>query len=159
KRFNPSSRRSVTIVIDPAYHGVAATADGIIRVDPSYMKIHPADVDVITHESMHVAQDYKGEGPGWITEGIADYARYKYGVDNAGANWKLPLFTTSQAFIDGYRVTARFFLWIEKHRDPHIVDKVNVLMRSGKYEPEAWKKLTGSTIEQLWKKYADDLGV
>jgi len=157
-RFNPSSLRTVTLVIDPAYHGVAATSDGIIRVDPSYMKKQPGDIDVITHEAMHVVQDYKVEGPGWITEGIADYARYKYGVDNAGAKWRLPLFTTSQAYTDGYSVTARFFVWLEKTVDPKIVDRIDVLMRSGKYEPGVWKQLTGRTIDQLWEKYSDNLG-
>jgi len=159
RRFNPASLRTVTLVIDPAYHGVAATSDGIIRVDPSYMKNQPGDIDVVTHEAMHVAQDYKGEGPGWITEGIADYVRYKYGVDNAGAKWRLPVFTTSQAYTDGYRVTARFFVWMEKEVSPGIVDKIDALMRSGKYEPTAWKKLTGRTIDELWRKYVDNLGV
>jgi len=159
RRFNPSSLRTVTLVIDPAYHGVAGTSDGIIRVDPAYMKKEPRDIDVITHEAMHLVQDYKVEGPGWITEGIADYARYKYGVDNAGAKWRLPLFTTSQAYTDGYGVTARFFVWLEKEAGPRIVDRVDALMRSGKYEPGIWKQLTGKTIEQLWQRYSDSLGV
>jgi zinc protease len=159
KRFNPASLRTVTLVVDPAYHGVAATLDGIIRVDPSYMQKQSGDIDIITHEAMHVVQDYKRGGPGWITEGIADYARYRYGVDNPGSKWRLPLFTTSQSYTDGYRVTARFLIWMEKETGPNIVDRLDALMRSGKYEPEAWKRLTGRTIEQLWQKYADNLGM
>jgi|GEM_PF-29800 len=159
RRFNPSTLRTVTLVIDPAYHGVAATASGIIRVDPSYMQKEPGDIDVITHEAMHLVQDYKGETPGWITEGVADYARYKYGVDNPAANWKLPLFTTSQNYTDAYRVTARFFVWLEKKTRPDIIDKLDSTMRAGKYSPEFWKKSTGRTIEQLWQKYAGNFGI
>jgi len=159
RRFNPKSLRAVTFVVDPGYHGVAATAEGIIRFDPAYFQQAPGDIDVVTHEAMHVVQDYTIDGPGWVTEGIADYARYKYGVDNAGAKWRLPLFNTSQSYKDGYRVTARFFVWLEKGIDPAIVVKLDALMRSGRYEPEAWKRWTGRSIDQLWQEYVDKLGI
>ena len=36
-------------------------------------------------------QDYgESSGPGWLTEGIAEYARYKFGVNNTAAKWALP---------------------------------------------------------------------
>jgi hypothetical protein len=159
KRFNPRSLRTVTFVIDSSYHGVAATQNGIIKFDPAYWRKFPRDLDVVTHESMHVVQEYKDDGPGWITEGIADYARYKYGFDNAAAKWSLPLFNTSQKYTDAYRVTARFFVWLEKKTRPDIVDKIDGWMRSGKYNPGSWKKLTGKTIDELWQEYTDSLGV
>ena len=159
KRFNPHTLKSVTFVIDPAYQGVAATGEGIIRYDPAYFKKRPGDIDVVTHEAMHVVQGYTTEGPGWITEGIADYARYKYGVDNAGAKWRLPLFTIKQSYMDGYGVTARFFVWLEKEIDPAIVNKLDAAMRAGKYTPEVWKKWTGRNVDELWKKYADNFGM
>ncbi len=43
---------------------------------------------------MHIVQGYPGYGdarvPGWLVEGIADYARDRYGMDNAAAGWALP---------------------------------------------------------------------
>ncbi|MBS1664269.1 MAG: insulinase family protein [Bacteroidetes bacterium] len=159
KRFNPKAPKTVTFVIDPAYRGVAATGNDSVRFDPGYIKKAPGDIDVVTHEAMHVVQAYPAGGPGWITEGIADYVRYKYGVDNAGAKWRLPLFNMDQSYMDGYKVTARFFVWLEKEIDPAIVNKLDALMRSGKYEAGAWKKWTGRTLDQLWQSYTDKLGI
>src|ERR1700754_4491941 len=79
KRFNKNSLKKVTFIIDPSYKGVAATSNGIVRYNPDWLKKHPEDIDVVTHEAMHIVQNYAGKGEGWLTEGIADYVRYKYG--------------------------------------------------------------------------------
>jgi len=60
---------------------------------------------------MHIVQDYgQSTGPGWLTEGIADYARYKFGVNNPAAKWALPAYKSTQKYTDAYRVTARFLV-------------------------------------------------
>jgi hypothetical protein len=91
RRFNPHTLTTVTFLIDPGYDGVAETDSGRCRYNPKWLKDHPEDIDVVTHEVMHIVQDYHHDhDPGWLTEGIADYARYVYGVNNVKANWALP---------------------------------------------------------------------
>src|SRR5674476_1647633 len=58
KTFNHHSLKNITIIIDPGYKGVAATDNGIVRVNPEWMHKHPQDIDVITHEVMHIVQAY-----------------------------------------------------------------------------------------------------
>lgn len=153
-RFNKHTLTHVTFVIDPTYKGVAETGGGVSRYNPAWLKSHPEDIDVVTHEVMHIVQNYRGDGPGWLTEGIADYVRYTYGVNNARGAWTLPDYRPSQSYTNAYRVTARFLLWVEKNKDPHIVDELDAAMRGGDYAPALWVKLTGSTVDDLWGQYA-----
>lgn len=154
KLYNKASLKKVVIIIDPEYKGVAATAGEIVRVNPQWMHSHPADIDVVTHEVMHIVQAYPNEaGPGWITEGIADYVRYTLGVDNAGANWKLPDYKSTQSYKDAYRVTARFFVWVDKQHHGTI-KKLNTAMRTKTYTDGFWEKETGKTVDALWAQYA-----
>jgi hypothetical protein len=155
KTYNKKSIRKVHMIIDPEYDGVAATSDGIVRVNPEWMHKHPRDIDVVTHEVMHIVQDYPGgAGPGWITEGIADYVRYKLGVDNEGGGWKLPEYSARQNYDNAYRVTARFFVWIEKNYNKNLVKDLDKAMRSKTYTNGFWKKKTGKTVDELWAAYA-----
>ena len=154
ERFNKSSLTKVKFFIDTAYKAVAETGDGTSRFNPAWMKRYPQDLDVVTHEVMHIVQDYKGDGPGWLTEGIADYVRYVYGVNNNGAKWFLPNYRPGQSYKDAYRVTARFLLWVEKNKYKKIVDDLDKAMRDGTYTPQLWTKLTGKTVDELWDEYA-----
>ena len=159
KRFNPHTLRRVTFVIDPTYDGVAATGDGVSTFSPKWMKAHPEDIDVVTHEVMHIVQDYRHEVPGWLTEGIADYARYVYGVNNVGSRWKLYDYHSGQNYTNAYRITARFLVWVEKNKNHRIVDKLDAAMRKGTYTPDLWAKLTGKPVDDLWKEYAQNPAV
>jgi len=154
KRFNQHALKKVTFIIDPGYKGVAATSNGIVRYSPDWLTKHPQDIDVVTHEAMHIVQDYAGKGEGWLTEGIADYVRYKYGVNNEKGNWALPAFKAEQSYKNAYRVTARFLAWLEKNVNKKIVDKLDKASRDGTYTPNTWKELTGKTVDELWAAYA-----
>ena len=153
-RFNPRTLKLVNFVIDPAYDGVAATDAGIVRFNPAWFVKHPEDIDVVTHEVMHIVQDYRHDPPGWLTEGIADYVRYAYGVNNANSHWTLPPYRDGQSYENAYRVTARFLLWAEQNKKADIVDRLDAALRSGRYTPQIWVKLTGKTVDELWKEYA-----
>lgn len=159
ERFNKNSLRKVIFFIDTAYKGVAETGNGMARFNPKWLKDHPRDVDVVTHEVMHVVQDYRKYNPGWLTEGIADYVRYVYGVNNKGGNWTLPEYKTGQSYKNAYRVTARFLLWIEKNKYNRIVDDMDKAMRDGTYSPRLWQQLTGKTVDELWSEYAQNPAV
>jgi hypothetical protein len=156
-RFNPNTLTRVIMIVDTSYKGVAATGGGVVRINPQWLIDHPEDIDVVTHEVMHIVQDYRGRrNPGWLTEGIADYARYVYGVNNKASGWKLPDYKPTQSYRNAYRVTARFLLWAEKKKDAHLVDELDAALRNGRYTQDMWVKLTGSTVDALWDEYSKD---
>lgn len=157
KKYNPATLKKVFMVMDPAYKGVAATGGGVVRVNPEWMHRHPEDLDVVTHEVMHIVQAYHGNaGPGWITEGIADYVRNEFGVNNVAAGWSLTPFNASQSYTNAYRITARFFVWIVKKYDRNFVCELNAAMRNHTYTDTFWKDKTGKTVDELWTEYAAD---
>jgi hypothetical protein len=154
RTYNKKTLKAVTMVIDTTYKGVAETANGRVTISNRWMHLHPEDIDVITHEVMHIVQDYgDSNGPGWLTEGIADYARYKFGVNNAAAKWSLPNYKPAQNYTDAYRVTARFLVWIEEKVKPGVVKELDNQLRSHTFTNNSWKQLTGQTLDELWKNY------
>ena len=155
KTYNKHSLKEVTMVIDTAYTGVAATANGKVTISNKWLHKRPEDVDVVTHEVMHIVQDYgDSNGPGWLTEGIADYARYKFGVNNDAAGWKLPDYKATQNYDNAYRITARFLVWMEAKVKPGIVKTLDEKMRAHTFTDNTWKDLTGKTVDELWKDYS-----
>lgn len=153
KKYNKNTIKKVEFVIDPAYDGVAATSGSVITYNPEWFRKHPGDIDVVTHEAMHVVQAYPEYNPGWLTEGIADYVRATMGVDNPGANWTLPEYNEKQSYKNAYRITARFLIWLEKHKNKDMVVKLDKAMRTNTYTDGIWKELTGKTVDELWSEY------
>jgi len=152
--YNPKTLKKVSFLVDTAYKGVAATSNGQVVYSSIWMDKHPEDIDVVTHEVMHIVQDYGNSvGPGWLTEGIADYARYKFGIDNAGAKWALPELKAEHHYKNSYRITARFFQWIEQHVKSGVIKAVDASLRDHSYTPEIWTKLTGKDLDALWADY------
>ena len=160
KEYNPNTLKSVKIVIDTTYKGVAATANGKVTISNKWLHQHPEDIDVVTHEVMHIVQDYgESVGPGWLTEGIADYARNQFGVNNAAANWSLTPFKPTQNYDNAYRITARFLVWIEQKKKPGIVKELDSQLRKHTYTDNSWKQQTGKTLDELWKSYTENPGI
>lgn len=156
KKYNENTSKEVFIIIDPNYKGVAATSGHVVRVNPEWMIKHPQDVDVVTHEVMHIVQSYNWNAvPGWITEGIADFVRNEYGVNNKVANWTLPNYNAHQNYTDAYRVTARFFIWVEKNYDKNLVEELNLAAKDKTYTSVFWKDKTGKTVDELWQLYGE----
>lgn len=155
KTYNKQSAKKVVIIIDPEYTGVAATSGNIVRVNPEWMEKHPEDLDVVTHEVMHIVQSYPhGAGPGWITEGIADFVRNQYGVNNKAGDWSLPDLNKKQHYTNAYRVTARFFLWLTKNYNKKLVVKLNTAMHRKQFDNKFWQKETGKDLDTLWNLYS-----
>jgi hypothetical protein len=154
KEYNPKTAKVVTFKVDTAYDGVAATANDQVVFSPAYMAKHPGDIDVVTHEVMHIVQNYGDtEGPGWLTEGIADYARNQFGVDNAGAKWTLPDYKAGQSYENSYRITARFLVWIERKVKAGTVKVLDKSLRDQTYTAGIWAKQTGKDLDTLWAQY------
>jgi len=155
KEYNKKTIKDVTFVIDTGYKGVAATSDARVVFSYKYMMLHPRDIDVVTHEVMHIVQEYGySAGPVWLTEGIADYARNKYGVNNAGSKWTLPAYKSTQSYENSYRITARFLVWIEKNVKPDFVKDIDASLRKHTYTENTWKDETGKTLDELWASYS-----
>jgi len=154
KEFNEDACRHVLFDLDTAFRGVGEAYGCNVHYGAAWLRRYPSDIDLVTHEIMHVVQHYPHYEPSWVTEGIADYARYIYGVDNSGAGWTLPAYKPEQHYTHGYRVTARFFLWLERHVKPGIIKSIDQAMRAGTYSAQCWPEQTGRTIDDLWTEYA-----
>lgn len=160
--FHPSAPSSVRIVMDPSYDGVAYVGEkeksATITINPRWLEKHPHDTDLVTHEGMHIVQGYPGyaseQAPSWLVEGIADYARDQYGVDNAAGGWALPTQVKPEHKVNsGYRVTGAFLKWSEAAH-PGLVKALDSALRSGRYTPALWKERTGEDLSALWQAYS-----
>jgi hypothetical protein len=155
-RFNPNAPKTVTIWMNPNFTGVAQAGGAQIEINPDYMGGHPKDVDVIVHESMHLVQAYGGSMPGWLTEGIADYVRYKYGIYNDENGWTIQPYRPSEPYTVGYGTVAGFLVWLEQHYAINIVDQLNTVGRNDQYTANTWVSITGKTVDQLWSEYGQN---
>jgi hypothetical protein len=154
RQYNKYAAREVIFVVDTAYKAVAEACGGRVLYSADWIRRYPGDIDVVTHEIMHIVQAYPdGAGPSWVAEGIADYVRYIFGVDNEGGGWSLPPYSPEQSYTDGYRITARFLLWLEKEEQRGIVKKLDEHMRNKSYSDSSWKELTGKDLNTLWESY------
>ncbi|RXG21235.1 basic secretory protein-like protein [Leeuwenhoekiella aequorea] len=157
KDFNSKARKDLKIKIDTSYNGVAYAHDGQITVSSKWMHSHPKDLDLMTHEIMHIIQSYPGgSGPGWLTEGIADYVRFKYGLNNKEAGWSLTPFNKNQHYSNSYRITARFLEWIRQKYDKKIIVKLDEHLRNQTYSEDLWKTYTGKDLDELWEIYSSN---
>ncbi|MDR1861157.1 MAG: basic secretory family protein [Bacteroidales bacterium] len=153
-RFNPEAAKVVVFMVDTTYDGIAATFGGIVRYNPQWFVKNPKDIDVVTHEVMHIVQSYgRNQVPGWVTEGIADYVRHKYGLHNPEAGWSLTPLRPDHKYTNSYRITARFFVWLENTKDPEIVTKLNRAASEDRFTDSIWEDLTGKSIDDLWQEY------
>lgn len=125
--YYPDAPKNVTLKIIKAEDGtVAYTQGSTITVNGEYLVKNPQDYDCFTHELMHVVQQYEYAAPLWLQEGIADYARDKYGLNNVHARWSLPkTVTKGQYYTNSYRTSAAFLKWIENKKAKNFVYKIN----------------------------------
>ncbi|MES2651854.1 MAG: basic secretory protein-like protein [Bacteroidota bacterium] len=154
--FNPSVRKDVTFKIDGTYTGVAYAnfQTGLVIFGAAYMTANAEDIDVVTHELTHIAQAYPSYNPAWLVEGIADFSRYKFGINNTAANWTLPAVTASQNYDNSYRITGRFLVWIDTKVKLGAPKELDLALRNATYSEATWKAITGKTVQELWTMYA-----
>lgn len=126
-----------------------------VTVSVDWFQKHPEDIGLFTHELTHLVQAYPNSNPGWLTEGIADYARHVYGPEKQ--RWQLPKkLRPDQSYKNSYGVTARFLVWVdEKH--PGTVDKIHRRMQAQKFEVEDFVDFTGKDIDTLWRECVMEL--
>lgn len=156
-RFDRASPLRTRMTLDPGYDGVAFVSGTSMTISSKYIKQNSRDLDVVTHEAFHLVQSYRDYSkpgcPAWAAEGFADYARYRYGVKNAEAGWALPDVTPAHKPTDSYRVTGRFFVWLENRVRASIMADLHGVLERSKYTDSFWKNETGKSLDQLWADY------
>lgn len=153
EEYNPDAIKRVYFIIDPTYDGVAYSFGDVVVYSFDYMERSPRDGDVVVHETMHKIQaDYQGNVPGWLTEGMADYARHRFGIDEPDP-WSLPDYSPSHEYDGSYGITARFLLWIENHKHEDFVKELNDALLDGVDYRDFWIQSLGSSIDDVWAKY------
>lgn len=159
KRFdNPKkpASRQITLIFKRNMRVPAYCSGSEISVSIEWLKQHPEDIALLTHELTHAVQGYPVFEPSWMVEGIADYARHLYGPKQQ-ANWKLPeTLTPKQSYKDSYRTTGKFLVWLDaKH--PGVVDKLHQHLQSREFSITDFKEMTGKTVEALWEECVAEL--
>jgi hypothetical protein len=142
--YTPPTQIRMTLNHD--YKGVAQAAGTRILGSAKYFTDHPKDFGAMVHETAHSVQGYNYRGnPGWLVEGVADYVRYhKFEPQNARK------VNANRAQYNGsYGTSAAFLNYVATKYDKDAVNKLNALMRTGKYTPEAWRTITGKPVEEL----------
>ena len=150
---------SFSIVFDNNYTGVAATMGTRVVCNPAWYRkeLKREALGSVVHELVHVVQQYRRRGgPGWLTEGLADYIRwYLYKPQSKGC--EIPPGRADRVKHDNsYRITANFLNWVIAHQDKDIVREMNAAMREGRYSPALWTERTKKDLETLgaeWKKF------
>lgn len=134
---------------------MAATSGGTISINAIYVRRATNDFGMVIHELTHVVQSYhRGNTPGWLTEGIADYIRLSHFEPQA----RRPRINPEKAsYTDAYKTTAIFLEWVEKKYDEQLVKKLNQAAREGRFQIELFKDYTGKTMDELWAEFADTL--
>ena len=182
--FNDGELRNVIFEADPNFNSppaliiVIETIDddnGLVletRIENNKIKFNPHDiafqqqqqqrwnVDFITHELVHVAQDYKyfdGSYPSWIVEGLADYGTEKFGLYDKESGWGIiKNLGNHKSYKTGYTIAAGFFIWIEENIDATFSKELNDTLKSCKYNDNYFIEKTGKTVDELWQIYMDE---
>lgn len=129
--------------------GVAYASGGEIHGAAKWFRDHPDDVGAMIHELIHVIQSYPRYDPGWLVEGLDDWARWWiYEPEN-----RRPQARPGGNYTDSYQRTGAFLAWIEAHRAPGLMAKINNAMRLNTYAPELWVRWAGADLDTLWAQY------
>lgn len=152
---NKPAARTVQVVFEKNMKVPAHASGSKVTISVEWMKKNPGDLGILTHELTHVVQAYPTGDPGWLTEGIADYARQVHGPKENG--WALPeRLTRKNSYKDSYRVTAKFLVWLdEKHAGS--VDKLHRQMQNREFQIGDFKTITGKTVDTLWEECVKEM--
>lgn len=154
---SPAAHADVTLnlhAFDPGDTRAAYASGRDVHISATWLRDHPLERGVLTHELAHVVQNYDSSAAeGWLVEGMADYLRYLYTPLNPAWNL-LPITDRSVSYRLGYATAARFLLWMEKVKSPGFVRALNDAIRQGQTTgPSFFQARTGRTLDDLWAEY------
>lgn len=159
KRFEHPDKpapRSIRVVFVTGLRVPAQCSGNKVEVSVSWLRRHPDDAAFLVHELTHAVQGYPPGAPGWMVEGVADYARQEYGP-KVQKDWSLPKkLTAKQSYKDSYRTTARFLAWLEA-RTPGSVDKLHRAMQDGTFKVDDFETVAGRPVDTLWAECVSEL--
>lgn len=137
----------ITMTLKKRDKGVAETSGNRITGTTQFFQRFPDDIGAMVHETTHVVQSYRGRGnPGWLVEGLCDYVRF-YKYEPAGKLGRINPQTAH--YNQAYRVTASFLNYVVENYDKAAIQKLNAMMREGKYTEDVWVNMTGKTAPEL----------
>lgn len=144
--------------VNGAYTRFAGDNPPEIYIDIDFLNRNQENIDVVTHELIHCAQAYSfstadGEDRVWLGEGLTDYGRYLFGLNNKAAGWSLDRYCQGQEYNNGYGVTAAFIKYVVDEHNSKFATMLNNAFTDGVYTEELWKTATGYTIDELWEMY------
>ena len=133
----------------------ACTGGNTITVNFSYLKDHLLDTEIVTHEAMHILQNYGGStgSCAYWREGLADFARDRYGnaQANNNVNWSLK---QGNSYTDSYDKTGHFLRWIAQQYSITSVAALHRQLKTGSCPDDAfWKDNTKLGLDELWAAY------
>ncbi len=148
---DPPAHPTVQLKLKKADKGVGATSGTRITIASSWIEKRPDDFGLLIHELTHVIQMYPRKEPEWVTEGIADYIRWA--IYEGKSQHEFPAPDDAKGYLRGYQPTAGFFLWLETHRAPGIVRRLNTAMKRATYSAEIFQTHAGDDLDSLWADY------
>ena len=117
----------ITFQVKASNEGVAWTSGTHITAVSGWIENNPGDVGFAIHELVHVVQHYPTYDPVWVVEGLADY--FRWAIYEGKPLSFFPQSKNKNGYEDSYRVTAGFFLWLERGPAPGIVRQLDEAMR------------------------------
>lgn len=153
--FNDGIYEDVTLRFTKNDYSPAYSDSRDVYLASEHMLANAKDVDCITHELIHCAQNHISVGEYvWLMEGLTDYGRYLFGLYNEDCGWALADYHPGQHYTDSYTVTAAFLKYVTDNyceELPHIINRM--FKNPQGYDDTIWEKNTGYTLEKLWELY------
>lgn len=153
--FNDGVYEEVTLHFTKNDYSPAYSDSRDVYLASEHMLANAKDVDCITHELIHCAQNHISVGEYvWLMEGLTDYGRYLFGLHNEDCGWSLAEYHPGQQYTDGYTVTASFLKYVTDNyceELPHVINRM--FKEPGGYDDTIWEENTSYTLEKLWELY------
>lgn len=144
----------IRLVFKP-FNGVAYAAGREITVSSAYIKEHPKDFGLVIHETTHVAQAYPRVREVWAMEGMTDYIRYFVTEPRSKNTWRVD--PERSKYTDSYGVTATFYDWIIREKDPEFLHKIHKVFRSRQSVERFCENEYGTPMSALWDEFIASL--
>lgn len=144
----------IRLVFKP-FDGVAYASGREITVSSSYIKRNPKDFGLVIHETTHVAQAYPRVREVWAMEGMTDYIRYFITEPRSKNTWRID--PERSKYTDSYGVTATFYDWIVRNKDPQFIQKIHRVFRSRQSVERFCVEEYDTTMAAMWNEFISSL--